>query len=110
MNNDLIFVIFINVFVSIGIQRPQKSKYNNVFLVWIIYLILLVAVWCIFRLLVTNGVILFYLGKDRSRYGWDSAYWIFLNLINCGVIQIFMYFFTRLLKLQKPTEEDSELG
>jgi hypothetical protein len=109
MNFVVILFVFYFVLISLFFQSPKKSKYNNLFLAWLTYLILFALVLSSLYLLVSYELIPVFWGKIRGRFGYDGIYWGIIGLISLGVIQFFMYSLTRLFKIQKTLiEEDSK--
>jgi hypothetical protein len=95
--HDLYIMLIGFIFIFLFFMRPKKSDYKNIFLAWIIYLILLAStVVCIW--------FLFYFGIFPYTFGFgilDQIFWMLIFLIFGVIIQRLLVAITKRLKIYK---------
>ena len=100
---DLYVMLIITAIACLGFLRPTKPEYINVFIAWIVFLVLVVS---------TIGVLWFLFSFRLIPYTFglgylDQVYWMILGLTAFAVIQRSMDAITKRLKIKKLTTNEN---
>jgi hypothetical protein len=82
---------------SVYLQGPRKSKYSNVFLAWLVYLIVYAIVTMFFFFFYSHKIIPYTFGSGVI----DQIFWGVITGIFYFFIEVSMNFFTKALKIKK---------